>query len=92
MWFGTFSSLGARMWTHGLVHPLFVGQTTWISNFCDKKEKLLGHGVEDHDVCDGNDVEVCYSLVKHPCGVLSHLYQRVCASWEMWVGYDRVAC
>ena len=79
MWFGTFSSLSARMWTRGLVHPLFVGQTTWIPNFCNKKEKLLGHGVEDHDVCDGNDVEVCYSLVVAPMRCIkSPLSKGVC--------------
>ena len=79
MWFGTFSSLGARMWTRGLVDPLFVGQTTWIPNFCIKKEKLLGHDVEDHDVCDGNDVEVCYSLVVAPMRCIkSPLSKSVC--------------
>ena len=79
MWFGTFSSLGARMWTRSLVHPLFVGQTTWMPNFCNKKEKLLGHGVEDHDECDGNDVEVCYSLVEAPMRCIkSPLSKGVC--------------
>ena len=29
MWFGIFSSLGARMYTSGLVRSLFVTQTTW---------------------------------------------------------------
>ena len=22
---------------------------------------------------------------KSPCGVLSHLFQRACASWEVWI-------
>ena len=27
---------------------------------------------------------------KHPCGVLSHLCLRELASWEVWVGWDRI--
>ena len=58
MWFGTYSCLGARMWTCGLVRPLFVAKTTWfgIPDFCNAEEEWARHGVEDHEVCDGNDV------------------------------------
>ena len=27
---------------------------------------------------------------KSPCGVLSHLFQREYAGWEVWVGWDSV--
>ena len=91
--FGTFSSLGARMWTRGLVCPLFLGQTIWFGtpNFCNGKGELVGHGFEDHDVHDSNDVRCAIGWWKPRCGVLSHLYQRVCASCEVLVGWDRVA-
>ena len=58
MWFGTFSSLGVRMQTHDLVCPRFVAQTMWfgVSNFCHIKGEWVEHGVEDHEVCIGNDV------------------------------------
>ena len=58
MWFGTLSSLSVRMWTSGLVHPLFVAQTTWfgIPNFCNVKGEWVGHGVEDHEVRESNGV------------------------------------
>ena len=58
MWFGTFSSLGAGMRTSGFVLPLFVAKTTYfgIPNFCNVEEKWVGHGVEDHEVRDDNDV------------------------------------
>ena len=29
MWFGTYSCLGARLWTRGSACPLFVAKTTW---------------------------------------------------------------
>ena len=56
VWFGTFSSLSMRMWTRGLVRPLFVAQTTWfgIPDFCNGKGEWVGHGVENHEVCDGS--------------------------------------
>ena len=58
MWFGTMSSHSVRLRTHGLVRPLFVAQTTWfgIPNFCNAGREWVGHGVEDHEVCDGNGV------------------------------------
>ena len=49
--FGTCSTLGTRMWGHGLVYPLFVAQITW---FCSMKEEWVEHGIEDYEVCDGN--------------------------------------
>ena len=58
MWFGTFSSLGARMQTRGLISPLSVAKNMWfgIPNFCNAEEKWVEHGVEDHEVRDGSDV------------------------------------
>ena len=29
--------------------------------------------------------------LERPCEILSHLFQRECASLEVWVGWDRVA-
>ena len=58
MWFGTFSSLRMRMRTRGIVHPLFVTQTTWfgIPDFCNAEGEWVGHGVEDHKVHDSNGI------------------------------------
>ena len=58
MWFGTFSSISTRMWTCGLVCPLFVAQTTWfeVPDFCNTEGEQVGHGVKDHEVHDGNDI------------------------------------
>ena len=56
--FGTFSCLGTRMRTRGLVCPLFV-EAKWVRN-----------GVEDHEVRDGNDVQVGFRLVKAPMWVI----------------------
>ena len=58
MWFGTLSSLSVRMRTRGLVHALFVAQTTWfgIPDFCNAKGEWVRHGVEDQEVRDGNGV------------------------------------
>ena len=57
-YFGTYSCLGVRMQTLGLVHPLFLSKTTWfgIPHFCSAEEELVIHGVEDPEVRDGNDV------------------------------------
>ena len=48
--------LGTR--TRGLVRPLFVAKTTWfgIPDFCNAEEEWAGHGVNYHEVCNGNDV------------------------------------
>ena len=42
----------------GLVHALFVAQTTWfgIPDFCNVKGEWVRHGVEDQEVRDGNGV------------------------------------
>ena len=41
MWFGPFSSFGARTRTSGLARPLFVGKTMWfgIPDFCKAEGK-----------------------------------------------------
>ena len=58
IWFSTYSCLGVRMWTGGLVRPLFVAKTTGFGtpNFCNAVKEWVQHGVEDHEVCDSNDV------------------------------------
>ena len=57
MWFGTYSCLGARMWTRGLVRPWFVAKTRWfrIPDFCNTEEECVGHGVKYHKVRDDSD-------------------------------------
>ena len=52
MWFATLSSISMRMWTCGLVCPLFVAQTTWfgIPDFCNAEGEWVRHGVKDHQV------------------------------------------
>ena len=58
MCFSTYSCLGVRMWTRGLVRPLFVLRTTWfyIAHFCNADEDWVGHAVKDQEVCDSKDV------------------------------------
>ena len=58
MCFGTYSFLGARMRTRGLVRPLFVAKTTLlgIPNFCSAEKEWVRNGVKDDDVRDSNDV------------------------------------
>ena len=92
MWFGTYSCLGARMRTRGLVRPLFVAKTTWfgISDFCNGEEEWVGHGVKDHEGCDDKTYQWALDWRKSQCGILSHLFQKACASWEVWLGWDRV--
>ena len=50
--------LGAGMWTRGLVRPVFVVKTTWFGkpDYSNLEEEWMGHGVEDQEVRDGNDV------------------------------------
>ena len=57
-WSGIFSAFGVRMQVRGLVHPLFVSQTTWleIPDVCNAKGEWAEHVIEDHEVRDGNDV------------------------------------
>ena len=57
MCFGTYSCLGVRMRTRGLVRPLFVAKTMWfrIPDFCNTEEECVGHGVKYHKVRDDND-------------------------------------
>ena len=68
MWFGPFSSFGARTRASGLVRPLFVGKTMWfgIPDFCKVEGKWVGHGVKDHEVRGGNDVKMSFRLVEAP--------------------------
>ena len=57
-WLGILRSLSVRVRTRGLVRPLFGAQTPWfgILDFCNAEEEWVRHGVEDREVCDGNDV------------------------------------
>ena len=72
IWFGTFSCLGTRMRTLGLVCPLFVAKARWfgIPDFCNVEEKWVRNGVEDHEVRDGNGVQVGFRLVEAPVWVI----------------------
>ena len=59
MWFGTWSCLCARLKTRGLVRPLFVAKTMLfgIADVCNaEEEEWVGHGAEDHEVRDNDDV------------------------------------
>ena len=57
-WFGTCNAPSTRMRAFGLVYPLFVAQTMWfgIPEVCSTKEGWVEHGMEGHEVCDGNNV------------------------------------
>ena len=94
MWFGTFSSLGAKMWTRGLVHPLFMAQTMQfvMPDFCNTEGKWVGHGVKDHEVSDGNDVQVGFRLVEAPkWSVRSPLLKGLCQWGSVgWLGQGHV--
>ena len=58
MWFGAYSCRSAGMPTRGFIRPLFVAKTTWfgIPDFCNVEEEWVEHGVNDHEVRNGNDV------------------------------------
>ena len=94
MQFGTYSCLDARMWTHGLVRPLFVAKTTWfgIPNFCNGKQEWVRHSVEDHEVRDENDVQVGFRLMEEPVqGIKQPLPKAVCQLGCVgWLGQGRI--
>ena len=56
--FGTCSVPGMRMRARGLIHPLFVAQTTWFGmpDVCSAKGEWVEHSVKDHKIRDGNNV------------------------------------
>ena len=58
MWFGTFNALGARMQERGLAYPLFAVRTTWFGmlDIFSAKGEWVEHGIEVHEVRDGNNV------------------------------------
>ena len=58
MWFGACSCLSTGMRTRGLVRLLFVAKTTWfgIHDFCNAEKEWVGHGVNDHEVPNDNDI------------------------------------
>ena len=90
MWFGACSCLSAGMRTHGLVRPLLVAKTVWfgISDFCNAEEEWVGHGVNNHEVRNGNDVQVDFRLVEEPVrGIKSPFSKGVCRLGGVgWVG------
>ena len=53
-WFGICCAPGAKMWTRGLVYPLFVAQATWFGTppVCSVKEKWVEHGAEPNKIRD----------------------------------------
>ena len=79
MWFGACSCLTAGMRTRGLVRPLFVAKTTWfgIPDFCNVEEEWVGHGVNDHEVRNSNDVQVGFRLVEEP--LVEEPFQMLCS-------------
>ena len=58
MWFGACSCLSTGMQTRDLVCPLFVAKAAWFGrpNFGNTEDEWVGHGVNDHEVCNGSDV------------------------------------
>ena len=63
-WFGTCSAPGTRMRARGLVHSLFVAQTTWFGmpDVCSAKGEWVEHSVKGHEIRDGNNVKVGFRL------------------------------
>lgn len=49
----------------------------WLPNACNMNGKWAEYGIKDHEVCDGHDVYVGFSL-----GGGTHV-AKVCACWEM---------
>ena len=64
MWFGTCCAPGARMRARGLVYQLFVARTTWSGkpDVCCVKGELVEHGVQCHEIRDGINVQVGFTL------------------------------
>ena len=61
--------------------PLFVVKTSWfgILDLCNREEEWMGHGVDVHEVRDGNDVQVGFRLVGVPLrDIKSSLSKGVC--------------
>ena len=57
-WFGACSVLAARMRARGLVHPLFVAQTTWLGmpDVCSAKGDWVERSVNGHEIGNCNKV------------------------------------
>ena len=94
MCFGTYSFLGARMRTRGLVRPLFVAKTTLlgIPNFCSAEKEWVGNGVKDDEVRDSNDVQVGLKLVDASVkSIRSPLSKGMCQlGGAGWLGLGRM--
>ena len=62
----------------GLVCPLFVAKARWfgIPDFCNVEEKWVQNGVVDHEVRDGNGVQVGFRLVEAPMWVIKSPLSR----------------
>ena len=77
MWFGTSSALAAKMQAHGLVHPLFVAQTTWFGMpVCSMREEWVEHSIKGHEVHNSNKVWVGFRLEKAPMGHMKLLFSK----------------
>ena len=85
MWFGTFSSLGARMRARGLERSLFVVKTSWFRIPEIVTPKKSGWDMVSKTMKHMTEMMYIWTLGwwKHPCGALSHLYERDCGSWEV---------
>ena len=67
--------------SHGLGYPIFVtGKESW----WDMVSKTMMY-------MTAMTLRCAIGWWKPPCGVVSHLYQSVSASWKVWVGWDSVA-
>ena len=82
----------AGMQTRGLVRPLFVAKTTWFGmpDFCNAEEECVGRGSKTMKRVTTMKYRWALGWWKSPCRVLSHLFQREYARWEVWVGWDSV--
>ena len=77
-WFGICNAPGTRMWARGLLYPLFVAQTTWfgVPKVCSTKGEWVEHGIESHEVCGSNNVQVGFRLGEAPMGHMKSLLSK----------------
>ena len=93
MWFGTYRCLGTTIQTRRLVQSLLLAKTTWfgIPDFVTWKESGWDMVLKTMKYVTAMTYRWDLGWQKRLCRLLSHLYQRECASWEVWVGWDRAA-
>ena len=93
MWFGTYSCLSARMWTSGLVvhclwwKPLGLVYPIGVTGKKSGWDMVL----TSMKYVMAMTYRWASGWWECPCRILIHFCQSKCASWEVWVGWDRVA-